>query len=149
MSTIFFATPHKRHFLQQASAGLTALALGIVLAAAPVLAATQQTAPPQEKHAGQPTAFGGFTGPSLAVSTVNDARSMRDDARVVLRGHIVRGLGGERYLFQDSTGTITVEIDHKLWQGQYISPEDLVEIQAEVERDMFSLELEVDKITKQ
>ena len=64
---------------------------------------------------GQPAPRGGYTGPGLAASSVSEVRSMPDDSYVVLRGNIVRSVGGERYLFQDATGTITVEIDHELW----------------------------------
>jgi len=91
---------------------------------------------------------GGFTGPGAGASVVNEVLAMRDDAYVVLRGRIVRNLGGERYLFQDDTGTLSVEIDYELWQGQYIGPEDLVEIHGEVDRDLFSLEVEADRIIK-
>lgn len=95
------------------------------------------------RHAG-----GGYTGPGPAIVTVEQAKSMRDDARVALKGHIIQNLGGEKYVFKDSTGAVNVEIDAKRWQGQNIGPDDLVEIYGEVDKDWSSLEIEVERIIK-
>ena len=93
-------------------------------------------------------ANGGFTGPGPAVVTVQQAKEMRDDSPVTLRGNIVQSLGDDNYLFRDSTGTITVDIDHKKWNGQQIGPEDTVEIQGEVDKDWTSIEVDVERIIK-
>ena len=108
----------------------------------------QQPVPPGG-YTGQPVPRGGYTGPGLAPSSVSEVRSMPDDSYVVMRGNIVRSLGGERYLLQDATGTITVEIDHELWHGQTIGHQDLVEIHGEVDRDLFNIEVEADVVVKQ
>lgn len=92
---------------------------------------------------------GGFKGPSTALTTVEIAKTLRDDAKVVLRGKIERHLGGDNYLFSDSTGSITVDIDNKKWNGQMVSPQDQVEIQGEVDKDWNSVEIDVDRIIKQ
>ena len=47
------------------------------------------------------------------------------------------------------TGTITVEIDNDVWQGQNIGPQDVVEIHGELDKDLFSAEIDVDRIVKQ
>ncbi len=91
---------------------------------------------------------GGFTGPGLAVSTVAEAKTMRDDAKVVLRGQIKQHLGGDDYLFQDSTGTIRADIDDHKWRGQSVTPEDVVELHGEVDKDWNSVEIDVDRIVK-
>ena len=91
---------------------------------------------------------GGFTGPGPALSTVQQARDMRDDSPVTLQGHIVQHLGDAHYLFKDNTGTINVEIDHKRWQGQNVGPNDLVEISGEVEKDWSELGIDVKRIIK-
>ena len=91
---------------------------------------------------------GGFTGPGPALSTVQQARDMRDDSPVTLQGHIVQHLGDDHYLFKDNTGTINVEIDHKRWQGQNVGPNDLVEISGEVEKDWSELGIDVKRIIK-
>ena len=91
---------------------------------------------------------GGFSGPGQAIGTAAEARQMRDDTKVHLRGSIVNHLGGEKYTFQDSTGTIVVEIDHDRWGGQTITPNDTVEIFGELDRDWNSVEVEVDRLVK-
>lgn len=91
---------------------------------------------------------GGFTGPGVAVTTVAEARSSRDDAHVRLRGRIQQHLGGDRYLFADASGSIPVDIDAELWQGQNVGAADTVEIDGEIDKDWNSVEVDVDRIRK-
>ncbi|CAK7033066.1 MAG: Protein YgiW [Desulfovibrio sp.] len=92
---------------------------------------------------------GGYTGPGPQVVTVEQAKGMRDDAPVALKGYIVQNLGNEDYLFKDATGTITVEIDHDKWAGQNIGPDDLVQLYGEVDKDWSGVEIDVDRVVKQ
>lgn len=92
--------------------------------------------------------MGGFQGPSISVSTVEQVKQMNDDQKVALRGYIIQSLGDEDYMFKDDTGTIQVEIDHKRWRGQVITPNDLVEIQGEVDKDWKSINVDVKRIIK-
>ncbi|MDR2259593.1 MAG: NirD/YgiW/YdeI family stress tolerance protein [Azoarcus sp.] len=97
------------------------------------------------------SAQGGFVGPSAVpeAKTVGEAKSLPDDAKVSLRGNIVRGLGDEKYLFQDATGKIVVEIDDDLWRGQTVEAKDTVEIRGEVDRDWaISVEIEANSLQK-
>lgn len=97
----------------------------------------------------QPSAqAGGFSGPGPSVSTVEQAKGMRDDARVALRGNIVQHLGKDKYLFKDATGSIRVEIDHDKWGGLNVTPNDMVELHGEVDKDWNSVEIDVDRIVK-
>lgn len=82
------------------------------------------------------------------IITVEQAKNMQDDTDVVLQGKIVSQFGGERYTFADDTGSIMVEIDDDTWNGQTITPEDTVKIYGDVDRGIFSSEIEVDKIQK-
>jgi uncharacterized protein (TIGR00156 family) len=91
---------------------------------------------------------GGFSGPGVSVSTVKQALTMRDDAWIVLRGNIVQHVGKDKYLFQDATGTIHVEIDDDKWGGQTVTPADLVEIEGEIDKDWNSVEVDVEHIAK-
>lgn len=93
-------------------------------------------------------AGGGFSGPGPAVMTVQQALSMRDDSMVTLRGNIVQHLGGEKYLFRDSTGAVTVEVDDDKWNGQTVGPDDQVEIHGEVDKDWNSVEVDVERLIK-
>ncbi len=92
---------------------------------------------------------GGFTGPGLSVISAAQAREMRDDTNVTLRGNIVRHLGGEDYLFQDASGTIQVEIDQHKWAGQNIAPGDVVTLHGEVDKDFFSVKVDVEQVVKE
>lgn len=62
---------------------------------------------------------------------------MDDDSRVVLQGYIVANLGGEEYLFKDKSGTVRVEIDEDILQGISITPNDMVEIEGEVDTHLY------------
>ncbi|MDR2485985.1 MAG: NirD/YgiW/YdeI family stress tolerance protein [Treponema sp.] len=93
---------------------------------------------------------GGFTGSRSRYQavTVRDAQNLYDDAQVVLQGSIVRAVGKKEYIFQDSTGEITVEIDRKHWRGLSINETDRVEIRGEVDRGRSRAKIEVKSITK-
>ncbi len=62
-----------------------------------------------------------------SVTTVESAKSLRDDTWVTLRGNIVERISDDLYVFKDASGTINVDIDHKgpkvmvkwetMWEG--------------------------------
>lgn len=96
------------------------------------------------------TANAQYTGPSVASMPRNVADILRnpiDDQDVVLRGHITRQIGKEKYMFSDGSGEIRVEIDAKKFPPQPINERTLVEIRGEVEKDfMQAPEIDVDAI---
>jgi uncharacterized protein (TIGR00156 family) len=122
-------------------AAMTAI---VALVSMPVLAAGQGgfTGPSST------TQGGGFTGPSGAVTTVANAKSLRDDTWVTLRGKIVERVSDDLYKFQDASGMVNVDIDHKRWNGVTVGPQDTVEIQGEVDKDWNSVEIDVKQISK-
>ncbi|GKW03530.1 YgiW/YdeI family stress tolerance OB fold protein [Pectobacterium odoriferum] len=91
---------------------------------------------------------GGFIDQQSSLTTVDKAKELRDDSWVTLSGNIEKRIGDENYLFRDATGTMEVEIDHKRWNGQMVSPTDKVEIQGELDKDFNSVELDVKQIRK-
>lgn len=91
---------------------------------------------------------GGFSGPGLEVITVEQAKTMRDDSRVVLQGMIVQHMGGEKYLFKDETGSVVVEIDDEDWGGLNITPDDVVELYGKVDKDWNSIEIDIKRLKK-
>lgn len=93
------------------------------------------------------TATGGFTGPATVV-TVEQTKALTDDTHVTLQGQIERHLGGENYLFRDSTGTVEIEIDERRWNGQSVSPQDKVEISGEIDKHWTSIEIDVKRLRK-
>ena len=89
---------------------------------------------------------GGFQGPTsprgfhgrmaqAKVTTVASALKARDDTHVTLTGHIVRRMPNDDddYLFRDATGTIVVDIDHKIFQGRTVNPRTRVRIFGKVD----------------
>jgi len=111
---------------------ITALSLAATLAASAALADGKT---------------GGFTGPDTVplVSAV-DATALPDESMVKLQGFIVRALGDEKYEFRDNSGTITVEIDGDDWGGVQATPEVMVELLVEVDRDFRKVEFDVESV---
>lgn len=91
---------------------------------------------------------GGFSGNSGTVVTVKQAQGMKDDSWVILRGNIEKRTGDEDYLFRDATGTMTVEIDHKRWEGQTVSPKENVELTGELDKEDNAIEMDVKQVKK-
>ena len=90
---------------------------------------------------------GGFEGPGINTTTVQDALKMNDDTPVVLKGKIEKSLGNEKYQFNDGTGVIVVEIDDDEWNGVVVKPENTVEIRGEIEKELMSApEIDVEMI---
>jgi uncharacterized protein (TIGR00156 family) len=84
---------------------------------------------------GQPGFSGqyGYTGPAQT-STVAQARTFGHHAPVIVTGNIVQAIGGDTYLFCDSSGEITLKIGPREWMyfGSTISPSDTIEISGEI-----------------
>ncbi|QIU90454.1 YgiW/YdeI family stress tolerance OB fold protein [Yokenella regensburgei] len=128
---------------------VAALTAVLVLMSAPVFAANTQggfTGPGTITTT--QTQAGGFQGPSGSVTTVANAKGLRDDTWVTLRGNIVERISDDKYTFKDASGTVNIDIDHKRWNGQTITPQDVVEIQGEVDKDWNSVEIDVKQISK-
>lgn len=125
---------------------LAAIAAILALASAPAFAATQGgfSGPSSTTT----TQAGGFVGPNGTVTTASNAKTMRDDTWVTLRGNIIERVSDDLYIFKDASGTVNVDIDHKRWNGQTITPQDVVEIQGEVDKDWNSVEIDVKQIRK-
>ena len=76
----------------------------------------------------------GFTG-QITSASVSQVQTFPDKAPAILRGNIVQGLGGDLYLFRDSSGDIVIKIKHDRWWGLSVGPNDLVELGGELKRD--------------
>jgi uncharacterized protein (TIGR00156 family) len=92
-----------------------------------------------------PLYAGGFVGPShesgkaitssagLAVKEI--LKNPIDDMHVTLRGHILKKISHEKYIFSDGTGEIKVEMGEHRFPDATITPETRVEIHGEVCND--------------
>ena len=85
----------------------------------------------------------------MPVSTVQDAQNMNEDVMVVLQGNISKRLKKDKYLFNDNTGEIVVEIEGYAWNGQDVSPTDMVTIVGEIDKNDNVNIVEVDQIMLQ
>ena len=91
---------------------------------------------------------GGFLDSSITPSSVKEALNMGDDTPVVLKGKIEKSLGNEKYQFNDGTGIIIIEIDNDEWNGLTVTPNTLIIISGEIDKDMMSPpEVDVEFIT--
>lgn len=82
------------------------------------------------------------------VSKVKAVRTMPDDTYVTVVGHIIQQQGRDRdkYLFQDETGEIIVEIDKKLWRNQPVSSETTVKILGELDQSRHPDRVKIDAV---
>ena len=82
-------------------------------------------------------AAGGFTGAgSASVTSVANAKTLKDDAPVVLEGKIKSQIRSEHYTFADNKGdTIEIEIDDKDWGGVKVDENTSIRIYGEVDKD--------------
>ena len=94
---------------------MPALALSMALAAGPALA--------------------GFNGPSDALQIVNNVQAAAqapDMTTCVLEGHIVKHTEKNRYVFQDPSGTMTIDVPPHVFRHVDVTPEDTVRITGEI-----------------
>lgn len=86
---------------------------------------------------------------AMMVMTVEQVRAAGDNAPVIMQGYLLRQNGENSYVFQDTTGTINVEIDAEDWGGLTVSPTDMVEVWGEVDKNGMSMvEVDVSAIKK-
>lgn len=118
------------------------------LMSVPSIAMAEVVSPaPAEKA--QTSTQGGFDGPrhgTTIIETIKEAKDASDDTKVVLTGKIKSSLGDEDYIFADSTGEITVEIDNDKWHGRTVTTEHTVVLRGEVDKDWNSLTIDVDSL---
>ncbi len=94
------------------------------------------------------TQQGGFVDNNASLTTAAKVKDLKDDSWVKLRGNITERLSDDRYTFRDESGTVNVEIDHKRWNGQTITPQDKVEIQGKVDKEWNEFEIDVKQVNK-
>lgn len=94
-----------------------------------------------------------YTGPGSnqpREQTVSQALKMPDDTMVTLAGRLVSKIGKEKFLFQDATGTMTVEIDDEEFRqlgNVDVTPDTVVRITGEVDKEILAKpEIDVKRI---
>ena len=115
-----------------------ACCLVMLFTAAAAFAQVGFTGPSQTGLTGQAGVIGqyGYTG-QVQIVTVTNAQTFYDKTPVIVRGNIVQAIGGDNYIFRDSSGDIILKIGPREWMyfGSMIGPSDTIEISGEVHRD--------------
>lgn len=89
----------------------------------------------------------GYSGPGAQpVKTVQGAMDASDDTPVILQGKITKRIKGDIYEFQDSTGTMKVEIDDEDWPIGTVDHITPVKLTGEVDRDLIGREIDVELV---
>lgn len=82
----------------------------------------------------------------MPVSTVQNVQNMPEDTMVVLQGNISKRIKKDKYLFNDNTGEMMVEIEGYAWNGQDVAPTDIVTIVGTIDNEDNVNIVEVDQI---
>lgn len=88
----------------------------------------------------------GFQDDNANKMTIIQALKMNDDSYVTIQGNITKRISDDKYVFKDSTGTMTVEIDTEKWKGQFVNMKDKLELTGEIEKKLNSVILDVDTV---
>lgn len=65
---------------------------------------------------------------------------------VTLQGNIIRQSGKDTWLLRDQAGTVPLQIDDSVWQGQEVKPDDLISVNGTLLRHGKSLLIDVKKL---
>jgi uncharacterized protein (TIGR00156 family) len=127
--------------------GANAEYYGIVTTVEEPVVQQQQQQKPVKNHT-KSMGKGGFVGGDETIVTIAQVNEMRDGVPVVVVGQIIQRMGDDKYLFQDGTDSITIEIDDDGWRGQTVNETDTVKIYGDVDRGIFDTEIDVDYVEK-
>lgn len=89
-----------------------------------------------------------FTGPSVGSGdiTVAEVQNARLGSYVTVTGNIIAHQREAYYIFQDATGQIRAEIEHRVWGGREVTPSTPVRLLAEVDRGFRGRYLDVERL---
>ena len=90
----------------------------------------------------------GFQDNSASKTTIINALKMGNNSYVTVEGNILKRVSDDKYIFKDSTGSMTVEIDSDKWNGLTVNTQDKLELSGEIEKKMTSVILDVDTVKK-
>lgn len=66
--------------------------------------------------------------------------------KMLKEGAYNSSVGHDDYIFRDSTGDITMEIDDDLWRGEVVTPETKVLIRGEVDKNWSEVTIDADSL---
>lgn len=80
--------------------------------------------------------------------SVTEVLSLPDNSPVVMRGRITKNMGGNMYLFEDSSGNVVLEIDEEDWNGNTVRVNDIVTVYGNVDKGVNYTEIDVESVEK-
>ena len=80
--------------------------------------------------------------------SVTEVISLPDNTPVVMRGRITKNMGNNIFVFEDSSGTIMMEIDEESWNGNTVRVDDIVTVYGNVDKGSNYTEVDVESIVK-
>lgn len=115
--------------------------------AAMIFTVSSVSAAPQGFDNASATAPQGFSAAAATNMTVaNVIANGTDEMDVTMRGRITKMIGQDKFIFEDETGTIVVELDDdKDWS--HIQKDQLIDIHGEIDRDANSIKVDVKDAT--
>lgn len=117
--------------------------------AVPAFAAFEGPGSPQAAASSDPqTTRGGFQGPrSGHVTQAAQVAGAHDDMPCVLEGNLLEQLARDKYVFQDASGKVVVDIDQKKFGAATVTPQTRVRLYGEVDaRSHRPHEVDVDRL---
>lgn len=82
----------------------------------------------------------------VSMTTVEQIGNMNDEDSVTLQGTLTQDLGNNMYLFSDSTGNINIEIEEDEWNGNSFTPNMVVTITGEVDKEGNLTQIDVSEV---
>ena len=82
----------------------------------------------------------------MPVSTVQSVQNMPENTMVVMQGNISKRIEKDKYMFNDNTGEMMLEIEGYAWNGQDVAPTDVVTVVGEIYKDGNMTIVEVDEV---
>ena len=68
---------------------------------------------------------------------------------VTVEGYLIKKTGEDSYIFRDQTGTMDVHIKQSAWNGQEITPADIVSLSGRTEKKGNDIVLNAEQLRKQ
>ena len=80
--------------------------------------------------------------------SVMEVSTLPDNTPVTMRGRITKDMGDNIYVFEDSSGTIMMEIDESDWNGNTVRVNDVVTVYGNIDKDDNYVEVDVTSIER-
>jgi uncharacterized protein (TIGR00156 family) len=80
--------------------------------------------------------------------SVMEVSTLPDNTPVTMRGRITKDMGDNIYVFEDSSGTIMMEIDESDWNGNTVRVNDVVTVYGNIDKSDNYVEVDVTSIER-